>query len=125
MLALALSVSSAFAADSYQITFSRCFFVYAPIFQTAQKFDNAPLFIYAQKRLAFMSSYLRDKGDNSQFKNIFERNLKVNKQAGLAIERRLTKAIRLVDTFEYVAVMNIAKECDKQLGLPTNDIPPP
>jgi hypothetical protein len=122
---LALSANTAFAADSYQAIFSRCFFVYAPIFQTARKLENAPVFIYAQKRFAFMMGYMQDKKDNPQFDKAFKQNHEANKQAGIVIENRLTQAIRLADVSEYVAVMNISKECDRQLGLPTNDIPPP
>ena len=123
--ALALASSAAFAADPTHGAISRCFFVYAQIFETAKKLDNAPVLIYGQKRLAWVGGYMQAQQNNPKFKSVFEGNLKGNKQAGVAIEARLTGAIRSGDAQEYIAVMNIARECDKQLGLPTNDIPPP
>ena len=125
LAALALAANAALAADPTHGAISRCFFVYAKIFETARNLENTPVLIYGQKRLAWVGGYLQAQQNNPQFKSVFEGNLKANKQAGVAIGVRLTGAIRSGDVREYTAVMNIARECDKQLGLPTNDIPPP
>lgn len=113
------------AADPSHSTLSRCFFVYAPIFETAKKMESPVLFAYGQKRIAWVGGYVQGQQNNPQFKAVFERDLKANKQAGIALKSRLTRAFTAQDAREYSAVMAVARECDRSLGLPTNDIPPP
>jgi hypothetical protein len=113
------------AADPSYSTLSRCFFVYAPIFETAKKVENPALFAYGQKRLAWVSGYIQGQQSNPQFKAAFEKDLNTNKQAGIALEARLMRAFTTQDAREYSAVMSVARECDRSLGLPTSDIPPP
>lgn len=113
------------AAEPSDETVSRCFFVYAPIFEAGKDLQNQLIFIYGQKRIAWAGGYVQAKQKNLSFKRVFENNLPENKKNGLALKNRLTKAIKSADVNEYLAVMSIARQCDQRLGLPSNDIPLP
>lgn len=104
---------------------SRCFFIYAPIFETGKKLQNSAVFIYGQKRISWVGGYIQGQQNNPAFEAAFEHDLKINKKAGIDLDSRLAKAILTSNVEEYSAVMAVARECDKLLGLPTNDIPLP
>jgi hypothetical protein len=125
ILAVLLSVKVVYGAESYNESISRCFFVYAPIFEVAKEIKSQELLIYAQKRFAFIAGYIKANQNSPEFKEVFEANLQVNKHKGKALQNRLKKEIQSEDSNAFNQVMNTARNCDKLLGLRSEDIPTP
>ena len=123
IFAVLLSISVVYGAEPNHETISRCFFVYAPIFEVGREIKNQELFIYGQKRFVYIADYM--KANNPEFNKVFEANLQVNKQKGIALGNRLKKAIYSRDINAFIQIMNIARNCDMQLGLQSEDIPSP
>jgi len=125
ILAVLLSVKVVYGAESYHETISRCFFVYAPISEVGKEIQSQQIVLYAQKRFAYIGGYTKANMNNPEFTKVFEGNMKVNKQKGIALQNRLRKAIQSEDSDAFNQVMNTARKCDKQLGIGSEDIPIP
>lgn len=124
VIGLLFSFGLAYGAKPNYETVSRCFFIYAPIFETGRDLQIQPFVLYSQKRIAWATGYIQAQQNNIAFKKVFEDNLTSNKKNGTTLEETLKNAIRSGNTNAYFQVMNVARNCDLQLGLPSNEIPP-
>jgi hypothetical protein len=96
---------------------SRCFFVYAPIYEVAGQTGDTKLRTYALQRLMYVRGLTESLRSDPVFERVFTENLSRNRSAGIAIERMLPQAIRAGDATSYNAQLDIAAECDRQFGL--------
>lgn len=118
-----IAASLGFAAGASQISenraniVSRCFFVYAPLYEAASQTGNERLRSYSLQRLMYVRGIL-DAGKNDPLlAKSFERNLAENKRRGIQIERRTIEAYRAGDVQQYNSQVAKAETCDKELGL--------
>lgn len=104
---------------------ARCFFIYAPLFEAAKKLSDDHLFIYSQKRLAYVLGYQKGRGSNSDFERVFDRDLAGNKAFAQRLESDLLRSVDKQDAKGVSESLGHAKGCDLALGLPVSDIPEP
>lgn len=102
---------------------SRCFFVYAPIAQVGRDFPHPGLLQFGQPRVARIGEYVQANRSNSAFKQIFEGNLQVNKEAGIRIEDTLRSALRTQNSAQFLWSLEQATSCDRVIGIQTGDFP--
>lgn len=96
---------------------SRCFFVYAPLYEVSLKHTDEKLKVYALQRLMYVRGHLDSHKDDPAFKKIFQSGLLQNKQAGVVIENQLTRAIVTSNIDAYNAEVRKGDTCDLELGL--------
>lgn len=96
---------------------SRCFFVYAPMYEVSAKTNDDKLRSYATQRLMYVRGVLESSMTDPLFKRVFEQNLSKNKGAGVRIEQGLMEAHRNGDAAQYNSEVSKASACDKELGL--------
>jgi hypothetical protein len=118
-----LSSLSAHSAEPSFETISRCFFVYAPIFQVGRDVPHTELFQFGQVRVGYMGGYVQANKSNSHFKQVFEGNLSENKRAGIQLESSLKSAISSRNQSLFSSVINEAVACDRQIGIRTDFLP--
>ncbi len=111
------------AADPSFEKISRCFFVYAPIFQVGRDTPHTELFHFGQVRVGYMGGYVQANKSNPHFKQVFERDLSTNKQFGIHLEGLLKAAIAARNQSLFSSVINEAVICDRSIGITTNSIP--
>jgi hypothetical protein len=116
-------VSAAQAANPSFETISRCFFVYAQIFEAGEKLTHQELFQFGQARIGWVGGYVQANQSNPEFKRIFDGNLAANKRAGLELGNSLMKAMASRNRLLFSAVINEAISCDRLIGISTNFIP--
>ena len=123
LIILLLSINTVYASNYTEV--SRCFFIYAGIFEAAKETLNNPVFIYAQKRIAWATGYVQANKNNSTFIKVFDNNLTENKKSAAHIKSLMKNALHNKDVSLYKQAMNVARSCDKAIGLPSSDLPPP
>lgn len=114
---------SAHATEPSFNTISRCFFVYAPIFQVGRDIQHTELFQFGQVRVGYMGGYVQANKLNPHFKQVFEGNLSANKRAGIKLEYTLKEAISSRNKQLFSSVINEAVNCDRQIGILTDFLP--
>ena len=124
LLFFPLVVMAADNSPSFE-TMSKCAFIYAPIFEAAEKEKDLAAFIYAQNRMAWIGGYFQAHSENKKLEKIFNMSLEDNKKSGSIIKGRFVRAISEGDSAEYVAVLKIANECDLSIGFSIDDAPSP
>lgn len=102
-----------------------CFFVYAPLLEAAETSGSTHLFYYAQKRIGWAGGYMQAKKNDVAFKELFENNLKSNKQKAIRLQSRMVSAIKNQDEGVFTEIMNIANTCNQALGLSIEKVPFP
>lgn len=110
------------AAPTFDVI-SRCFFVYAPIFQVGRDRPHTELFQFGQPRVAWVGGYVQANRDNPTFKRVFEANLDANKRAGIKIEETLVQALNTGERGRFSWAINEAISCDKLVGIRTDFLP--
>ena len=123
MMLVAISLSALFApvtsfsqqSDRYA-SISRCFFVYAPMAQVGKAKAIDALRTYATERLVFIRGYMEANQNIPEFQQVFQKNLGVNKAAGILIEENLIRSIRNSDTRGYNLEVAKAEVCDRETG---------
>ena len=115
-LGLFMFSSLAVAANSPYEVSSKCFFVYAPVFEVGRDTGGEKLKNYGQVRMAWISGYIQTNKSNAEFNEVFNRNLKINKAMGIALEERLRNALRSRTQKAFNSVLDEVTACDRQLG---------
>lgn len=102
----------------------RCFFVYAPVFEVGRDEKIPQLMAYGQKRIAYLTGYIRAREDfRPRTGDPSPTDLRNYKEHGISLERRLRNALSTADRIAFEGVMSHARQCDLDIGLPTKDIP--
>ena len=116
---LLLTFCSAAVAQSAtrHASISRCFFVYAPLYEYALKYSDERLRAYALQRLMYVRGHLDSNKGDAEFNSIFQSNLDRNKQAGLLIEKYLVEARNTSNAGMYNAETRKGDACDVELRL--------
>lgn len=114
---------SAHSAEPSFETISRCFFVYAPIFEAGQDIPHTELFHFGRVRVGYIGGYLQANKSNPYFKQVFEGNLSANKRAGIQLENSLKAAVFSRNQSLFSSVINEAVTCDRQIGIRTDFLP--
>lgn len=104
-------------SEARALSVSRCFFVYAPMYEVSGRINDILLRSYATQRLMYVRGVLEASKTDPLFKQIFENNLPRNKAAGMSIEEKLVEARRTGNTDGYNKEISRAAVCDKELGL--------
>jgi hypothetical protein len=116
-LALTTSNAAAQMSEVRATSISRCFFVYAPMYEVSAKLGDSKLRSYATQRMMYLRGIMESSQSDPVFKRVFEMNLAKNKSAGTRIEDSLIEANRNRDAERYNRTMSLATMCDQELGL--------
>lgn len=114
---------SAYSAEPSFETISRCFFVYASIFEVGRDIPHTDLFHFGQVRVGYMGGYVQANKANPHFKQVFEGNLSANKRSAIDLENSLKTAISSRNQPVFTSVINEAVTCDRQIGIRTDFLP--
>ncbi|WP_168366004.1 hypothetical protein [Dickeya zeae] len=98
-------------------TIIKCFFVYAPIFETGKNVGSKQLEKYGQLRVSWMGGYIQSHQNDESFKSISTKKLEEYKSHGVILEEKLTRAIKTKDQPLFNSVLDEATECDRQVGI--------
>lgn len=96
---------------------SRCFFIYAPIYEVGAKLHDGKLRSYATQRLMYVRGVIEASKSDLVFKRTFEGKLERNKAAAVLVEEDLLRAHKSKDAIRFNAVLAKASACDRELGL--------
>jgi len=126
LIAAALVIPQVTAAQmkypSYEEV-SRCFFIYAAIFEVGRDHNKPQLFQFGQTRSSWAGGYVQANQNNQAFKRVFENNLAANKRTAIQILDSLPTAIANRNQSAFNAIINQAVVCDRSFGIRTSGLP--
>jgi hypothetical protein len=111
------------SADPSIETISKCFFVYAAIYQVGRDYPHTELFQFGQVRVGWIGGYVQAIKSNTAAEQVFKTNLEANKQAGNQIKEVLESALNTGDQSRFSWAINQAISCDRSIGIKTGFLP--